>query len=545
MNEKTKTALKILQASVLLGILWDILVKDSLSGLNIFVWFTLLAAAMIAIVWRKDPEKITSQTLLLHAAVIFFAFTFTIRDSAELKALSILAILSILAVQTVSALRLRTEISGVVHYFVGAIWTGLNAAFGSFALITADIEWNFLKKTGISKHLISVIKGIAIAVPLLFVFGGLFAAADAVFEGLVDDVFQLNPALVGHVIVIGVISWFTAGYLRASMIGIDNFAKEPSPNKDSISINPETGGDAAETEEAGPEALAEKKSFDLQNLDNSYLPEMFRLGTVEIAVVLGLINMLFLVFVIIQIPYLFGGMQLIQTTPDFKLAEYARRGFGELIAVAALVLPILLGTHWLLRREEPAAEKLFRTLAAVQIGLLFVIMISAAQRLLLLSGNLGYGLTAGRLYPIAFIVFLAMIFIWFGATVLRGMRGRFAWGALWCGLFVLATLHVLNPDDFIVRTNLRLMEQGRPFDAEYNAGLSSDAVPALLGSANLMNSQNGERVMKRLYLRHCILSKKEDIRSWNWSRKRAQTILGISPAFTANKCAEGSSRSGQ
>src|SRR5678815_6124206 len=92
-------------------------------------------------------------------------------------------------------------------------------------------------------------------------------------------------------------------------------------------------------------------------------------------------------------------MDFIQQAPDFKLADYARRGFGELVAVSALVLPMLLASHWLLRREAGKTEKIFKVLAGIQIGLLFVIMASAVQRLVLLTGELGYGMTTVRLYP--------------------------------------------------------------------------------------------------------------------------------------------------
>jgi hypothetical protein len=124
-------------------------------------------------------------------------------------------------------------------------------------------------------------------------------------------------------------------------------------------------------------------------------------------------------------------MEFVQNTPDFKLAEYARRGFGELVAVAALVLPMLLGGHWLLKKDKPAAGMLFRILAGIQIALLFVIMASAVQRLVLLTGNLGYGMTTIRLYPMIFMTWLAILFVWFVLTVLRGKRQYFAWGALW------------------------------------------------------------------------------------------------------------------
>ena len=180
-------------------------------------------------------------------------------------------------------------------------------------------------------------------------------------------------------------------------------------------------------------------------------------------------------------------MDLVQNTPDFKLADYARRGFGELVTVSALVLPILLVSHWLLRKDSPINEKIYRVLAGIQIGLLFVIMISATQRLLLLTGNLGYGLTTVRFYPMAVMVLLALIFVWFSLTVLRGMRQQFAWGALWLTLFTLGTLHVLNPDDFIVRTNVGLMREGRGFDTEYVSQLSDDAVPALFENMSKMD----------------------------------------------------------
>src|SRR6185295_19593781 len=122
-------------------------------------------------------------------------------------------------------------------------------------------------------------------------------------------------------------------------------------------------------------------SWSWANFNNSVLPPAFTLGTVEVGVILGLMNLLFLSFVIVQVPYLFGGMDLVQNTPDFKLAEYARRGFGELVTVSALVLPILLAAHWLVKKESPLTEKLFRILAGIQIVLLFVIMASAVQRL--------------------------------------------------------------------------------------------------------------------------------------------------------------------
>jgi len=260
-------------------------------------------------------------------------------------------------------------------------------------------------------------------------------------------------------------------------------------------------------------------------MDNSLIPSAFTLGTIEISVVLGLINLLFLSFVIVQIPYLFGGMDLVQNTPDFKLAEYARRGFGELVAVSTLVLPVLLISHWLVRRDNPFAEKLFRALASIQIVLLFVIMASAAQRLFILTGPLGYGMTTVRLYPMIFMSWLGIVFILFALTVLRGYRQYFAWAALWSAFFVLGATHLLNPDEFIVRTNVALMKQGRSFDASYNFNLSADAIPSVISSMPELSFDDQCRVKLYLHNRYRSFGETGDIRSLNWSRKHAWYLL--------------------
>jgi hypothetical protein len=154
-----------------------------------------------------------------------------------------------------------------------------------------------------------------------------------------------------------------------------------------------------------------------------------------------------------------------------------------------------------------------------------------------LTGNLGYGLTTIRFYPMAVMVLLALIFIWFGLTVLRGQRQQFAWGALWLTLFTLGTLHVLNPDDFIVRTNIKLMQEGREFDAFYNTRLSDDAIPALIEGLQTMNFEDKCVVKYKLYNQEFESANDTDIRSFNFSRWFAGiAIKENSKNFTVAEC---------
>jgi len=552
MNERTKTGIEILWVAGLMGILGNVLLRETPWGLNASLFVAVFVAAMAMLVVRRKPEFLTRQNIALYGAMVFFAAMFSWRDSEELLVYDTLAILTIMGVLMLPSLKLSVQNSGVFHYFTGFIWSGLNSAFGPAAVLSSDIEWETTLKTAWSKHLVSAVKGIAIALPILIVFGALFAAADAAFEGMIERLFNESVETVfSHLLLTAVFFWLTAGYFRGVLfeIGLNKIAVA----KNGLSINPDSPHSSAfdkvraeETVNADalpgnatilehinkedapkPQQEPEPKKRDWQNFDNSFIPQAFTLGAVETTIVLGLINLLFLSFVIVQVPYLFGGMELVQNTPDFKLAEYARRGFGELVAVAALVLPILLLSHWLLRKDKPANEKMFRVLAGIQIVLLFVIMASAAQRLFLLTGNLGYGLTTVRLYPMIFMIWLAVIFVIFGLTVLRGARQYFAWAALWSAFFMLAGTHFLNPDEFIVRTNLRLMQQGRDFDPSYVDDLSDDAIPALLGGLSAMNSDDQCSVKSFLSRRRTLAEAENDLRTWNWSRSAARKDLAL------------------
>ncbi|MEO7658318.1 MAG: DUF4173 domain-containing protein, partial [Pyrinomonadaceae bacterium] len=371
--------------------------------------------------------------------------------------------------------------------------------------------------------------------------------------------------ILSHIAIFGVFAWMSAGYFRGVLIAAAGLHRDfasanirvvPAPENQSkvervrqesgeypvtlpghlsvvdhlnVSDPPDVSDEKSRNEL--PDVEEKSKPWTWSDIDNSLVPQTFTFGTIEIGVILGIVNLLFLSFVAVQIPYLFGGIELVHTTSDFKLADYARRGFGELVAVSALVLPILLISHWLVRKENSFTEKLFRILAVIQIGLLFVIMASAAQRLILLTGELGYGLTTIRLYPMIFMIWLAIVFVWFSVTVLRGARRHFAWGALWSAFFILGATHFLNPDEYIVRTNIALMREGREFDIDYNSQLSDDAVPVLFEVFSEINSDGKETVKFRLAHRYCKKQTETDLRSLNLARVRAWEILDANKAL--------------
>ncbi|MCZ2391006.1 MAG: DUF4173 domain-containing protein [Acidobacteria bacterium] len=549
MNERTKIGIDVLKAAAVVGVSGDLLLRQVPWGLNTFLFVTLFVAAFLLLMRRHRPEFLTKTNIALAAAMTFFASMFAIRSSEELLVFDTLAIIAIMGVLVLSSVEIRAPIAGAFHYIAGLAWAGLVSVFGSFVLLGSDIDWKSMPGNRLSRNVFSVLRGIAIALPLVLIFGGLFVAADTVFEGWVNRAINFDvDILISHLVVTSGLAWLAAGYFRgvittpfaaAANAGTETAVSESKDEGDepctlpgnasildyiNISDDGTRKKKAEAPETASPSAGSRLRN--LQDLDPSRLPSVFTLGTVETVIVLGVLDLLFLVFVIAQIPYLFGGFEFVQNTPGFGMAEYARRGFGELVAVSFLVLPVLLLSHWLLRGDGAKTERIYKVLAGIQIGLLFVIMASAVQRLLLLTGEYGYGLTTTRFYPMVLMVWLAVVFVWFAATVLRGARKHFAWGALWAAIAILGTVNLLDPDAFIARTNIALMHQGREFDAAYNTiFLSTDAVPDLLAAIPSMPPDAQCRAKFELHVKYWMLGTQGGFWRLNLSRRTALSLL--------------------
>jgi hypothetical protein len=240
-----------------------------------------------------------------------------------------------------------------------------------------------------------------------------------------------------------------------------------------------------------------------------------RIGIVEIGTVLALLDLLFLAFVAVQFRYLFGGRGLVESRTHLTYAAYARHGFFELVAVAALVLPLLLLADWVLRRERSRDHAVFAGLAATLVLLLLAVVASALERLWIYQQE--YGLTELRVYATGLVLWLGAVLLCFCATVLRRRRRSFAVGALVAGFAAVAAMNVLNPDALIARTNV-----ARPqVDIGYLARLSDDATPTLLRALPSLSSTERRRLAAALLSR----SESGDWRAWNLDRSRASAAI--------------------
>jgi uncharacterized protein DUF4153 len=483
-------------AGVVLGGLGDALLRPPAPpGLNLALWVASVAVAAV-VLHRRAALVLDRERVAWLGIGVLFAAGLAWRDAPQLKllALGCAALSFALAAHRLTASWVRR--AGVFRY-AGAFALGALHAWTASVLALMD-AMRAMPRTETGRPAgwhgaAAVARGLAIAAPLLVIFGALFMSADAVFENLVLGVVRIDVDVVmSHLLLFTVSAWLATGYLRGFFTGT-----EPPPLG------------ALGRDPARP-ALAPKRPT---------------LGITEVGTALAALDLLFLVFVVVQVRYLFGGQALVQVTPDLTYAEYARRGFFELVFAVVLVVPLLLAADWLLDRRVRRDDLVFRGLAGLQIALVLAITVSAVQRLRLYHAS--YGLTEARFYATVLLMWIGAMLLWLAATVLRGHRDRFAFGALASGLATVALLFVVGPDAVIARTNVaRLASVDGParFDVAYATSLSADAVPILIDAVAALPA-DVQCPLARHMLRRWPPERERSIRHWNWSAARASDAV--------------------
>ncbi len=342
----------------------------------------------------------------------------------------------------------------------------------------------------------AVIRGILLALPVVGVLALLLASADLIFAERLQSVWNVLrlenlPELLFRIFYVAIFTFVFCGVLLHAVL----------PSSDT---KPTSNG-------------------------KNIIPPF--LGWTESSILLGSVNLLFLFFVVLQFRYLFGGQVNIHET-GYTYAEYARRGFGELVWVACITLMLILILNTISRRETSAHQRGFVFLSSLLIGLVLVILASAWQRLTLYEQ--AYGFTRLRTYTFIFIPWLGLLMLTvLGLLVTRQMRRvaqvifLFAIGFGWL-------LGIWNIDGWIVRQNVQRTLEGYELDGDYLQSLSSDAVPELIKQSQRTDLPEDTRQELLLGLA-CRASQSQWLmpawQSFNLSEDRAQKILSANTSL--------------
>jgi hypothetical protein len=497
-------ALRLLAAGLAVGGAFDLLFNGKLPGISVVIFTGALLTAL-ALALRWEQSRIIGANAWLLVALVPFAAAVAIHANGFLTLLNISAILMLLALAAIDLTRRSVLDLGLPALAIAPLQAPLLALVrgGEVTLQAARNDLSRLPRPE-RRRLMPLLRGALLAAPVVVVFAALLASADMVFADLLERILRLEflerlAEWTGHGLVIAAVGFFAAGGLAYTV-----WRK--------ASTGEETPG-------------------------NSALPLVLPrfLGNTEALVLLNAVNALFFLFVLVQVPYLFGGEVNIQSE-GFTYAAYARRGFAELVIVAVLTLSMVLLLSAVTRRDEGRQEVAFNLCSTILLILTAVILVSAFKRLWLYE--LAYGFTRMRIYPHVFMAWLGVLLAWFTYTLWR-RSSRFAIGLLVVCLGFVITLDLLNPDDFIVWQNaaryaaLAVSTAGasrpeREVDATYLTQLSADAVPALIALADASEGTTQETIEANLRRRAAQMEKDTSWRGWqslNLSRSRAYQLL--------------------
>jgi len=480
-----------------LGWAFDLLFWGKIPGISVLIYAILLLTGLF-LVLRWQQVRALAPNLWMPALIILFAAMVFLRANPLLIFLNIVAILVLLMLISNHLIRESVWRLHVFDFIIGPIKSLALTLLGTATLLgvsqRTQKEMIGDEHSGIVR---GILVGLLITVPILLVLIPMLASADLIFNQLLHDFFAWDKMLewgfrLLFMVIIGLLLGGAMVYTTQKQVG-------------SIKVTDSS------SDEASPP---------------------LRLGPIAATIPLVMVDILFLIFVTIQIPYLFGG-ELNIGEHSFTYAEYARRGFGELVFVAVFIFAILLLLQRFSHLPRRSARTIFNVAATLMLLLTMILLASAFKRLALYESVYGY--TTMRIYPHVFMIWLAALLAWFVAT-LWVMPGRLAAGMLVAAFGFIITLNLLNPDAFIVRKNVArhqahkvtIASEGDQFiDVYYLLNLSDDAVPELIKSLPELSGSKyrAEDELRRRYQRMQEDDSWRRWQSWNLSRWRAYQWL--------------------
>ena len=443
-------------AALVVAWLIDLLFWQTPPGVSFFIW-ALIALAAGFILARLEGVRPSAWSYPIAAAVLVFSGFVGARTELFTRLLSFGLAMGGLALLA-ATFRSGNWVAYRLWDYVPAFFKLLGAALtrpaelfksqpaAEGAPTAGQISWR--KGWGGARR---VLVGLLLALPVLAVFGGLLSAADPIFSNRLSgflsgfDVSHLGEYIFRLVYILVLAFLFSGVYLHAVR-----------PAREEPRIDP-----------------AQAKSW-LQPF----------LGWIEAGVVLALVDLMFAFFVGIQFWYFFGGQANINSS-GFTFADYARRGFFELVVVAVISLLLYLGLATITRRETAFQKRGFTGLSVFLMAMVLVMLVSAFQRLLLYES--AYGYTELRMYTHIFMIWLGLLMAAAVVFELLGRRQHFGLALLLTIVGFGLTFGFFNVEDAIAHQNIARARQGlgtsaagAGLDSSYLSALGSDAVPALL-----------------------------------------------------------------
>ncbi|MFC3983831.1 DUF4153 domain-containing protein [Streptosporangium jomthongense] len=446
--------------------------------------FVLVAVAMGVAVLPVARHRITPWSAGLGVVAYGLVTVAVFRDSDWLVASLLLA----------GFLLAALALSGV-----GRGWLGVVRGAASVLIALPPVPWflaESVKGASLRRRVVPALVGVGLSLVLVLLFGGLFVSADAVFADAVERILLAQDWAASMPVRIVLFAVFGVLVAAAVLVGLRPVAEPRVPTL----------------------RLTVGRSL--------WVPPLVAL------------NLLFAVFVGMQLTVLFGSTRWVVSAVGLTYAEYARSGFFQLVIVSVFVLAIVAAASVLV--DLGGRERwLMAGLLGLLCALTLVVLASALHRLDLYVD--AYGFSRLRASVEAAIWWLGAVFVLVLAAgaVRLTRRGHAGWlpraMVMMTGVALLA-FAVWNPDLRVAETQVAIRGVER-LDQAYLGDLGAEAVPAL---------DRLPEPMRSCVLRDVVaandLAAPDPWNGWNLARQRARDLLAERPVLSGPECATTSSR---
>ena len=466
-------------AALALGGLGDLLLFQPAPGLGTTLFLLLLPAAFGGLLRIHGLRPHGPSLWPLLGAYGFFATMLSVRASAfvtTLNGLACLLLLGLLACLAVPGQLLEIRLATIFIAPCRLLAASLYRA-APIVASTADSALDYLKNTDKRSTIWPILRGLLFSIPVLLILIPLLASADSVFadqllflgrwfnpEQIAETIWRLNRA--------GFVAWLTLGGL-------------------SFALTVKACERTSRSEDTRP------------------------LGYIEAMTVLSNVALVFGAFLTIQFTYLFGGAARVLAVPGMTFAEYARRGFAELVLVSLLTLILVLGLSAVTRRTGQQAIG-FSGLATAIVTETLVLLGSAWSRMA--AYEAAYGATQTRIQVDVFILWLGAALIWMVLTLWsRRWAPRFAIGGLICSLGYIASLNLINPDALVAKRNIQRWKETGKLDMSALDNLSDDAKELVNPLAHELQDSESRQRINTWIASHS--KPNHTWQSWHWAKQ--------------------------
>jgi len=482
-QKNSLNALYCIIISLTLGIIFDKFFFNGNLGVSYFIF---IALCITFFLWSAKSEIKLEKNIgwFLMIPIALLAFSYTVYTNAVFMVLNFLAVPALMIISSVLIYnpKIKWDKINFVFYLVKKgivdVLEGIGSAFN-----TAGKGFRRIEKKEESRTRNQIIIGLVISIPIIAIVIMLLSSADMIFNYYLNNITRIFDNIdlsnvVPHIIMIGIVTFYLLGYVWSFKI--------------------------------------ERK----QQEDKGEL-EAVNLETLVFITVLTVMNVLYLIFTLIQFSYLYGGEGMVLPS-NFTYAEYARRGFFELVAVTIINFVIILGCLKYAKKENEVLIKILDVLLSVLILFTVNMLYSANFKLSLYESSFGY--TYLRVFVHLFMILLFILCI----ITFAGIWNRkipVMKSIIITTVIAYTIANYLNIDAFIAKKNIERYYSTGKLDAQYLTSLSYEAVPLILDMKDVKDISIQKAINEGLKYKKEELARHKNLGEFNFSRRKVQKLF--------------------